>query len=305
MNKLYKKGIKYAFITSLISGFAVFINKFGVSLWDNSSIYTTAKNTVAAVLLTGLLIGLKKIPELKKISTKTWRNLILVGIIGGSAPFLLFFQSLTMIPASQAAFIHKTLFLWIALLAYIFLKEKIGKLQILALIILFYGVFMFAAPSEFSFQTGSLMALVATILWAIENIIAKITLKDVSPIILGWARMFFGSIILMGYLALSGNIAGIIPQTTGQIGVTLIVGLVLFGYVVSWYSALKYAPATVVASVLVLAAPITAILNSIFITHSFPLLNIFPIAIMLVAILLLSKTFQELYTKILLKRTRT
>jgi drug/metabolite transporter (DMT)-like permease len=305
MNQLYKKGVKYAFITAVISGLAVFINKFGVTVWETASIYTTAKNLIAALLLTGLLIAFKKLPELKRLSAESWRNLILIGIIGGSVPFLLFFQSLKMIPAVQAAFIHKTLFLWVAVLSYPFLKEKLSKVQLFALAILFLGVFMFSVPLKFSLQTGSIMALVATILWAIENVLAKITLKDVSSMTLAWARMFFGSIILLGYLAITGNLAGIIPQTAQQIGITFVVGAVLFGYVVSWYSALKYAPATVVASVLVLAAPITAILNSIFVTHNFAATNILPIFIMLAGALLLSKILQKFSTKILLREVQT
>jgi drug/metabolite transporter (DMT)-like permease len=44
----------------------------------------------------------------------------------------------------------------------------------------------------------------------------------------------------------------------------IVTGIVLAGYVGTWFSALARAPATVVASVLVLAAPITAILDSLF-----------------------------------------
>ena len=302
MNQKYLKGIKLALITALISGFANFINKFGVGLWNNAATFTTSKNIMAAFLLMGSLLFLRKFHELKTLSSKTWLKLILIGIIGGSIPFLLFFQSLTMIPVIEASFIHKTLFLWVALFSYPFLKERLSGLQVSALAVLILGVFMLGSPVGWSFGAGFLMALAATIFWAIENIIAKITLKNVSPITLGWARMFFGSAVLLFYLIVTGNVAGILPASTPQLIFTLMTGGLLFGYMVFWYSALKYAPATMVASVLVLATPITAILQSILVAHTFPQKIIFPLSLIVFGILFVSRLAQSSYSKYVLKR---
>jgi len=298
MDNLHLKGVKLAFITALISGLAVFINKFGVSFWSNSSVYTTVKNIIAAVFLTGILIGLKKLPELKALSKKQWGQLVFIGLIGGSVPFLLFFKSITLIPAPEAAFIHKTLFIWVALLALPLLKERLSLVQVSALGILFIGVFLFGAPKEWTFGMGSLMALGATVLWSIENIIAKKVLVNLSSITVGWARMFIGAIFLLIYLSLTGNLSGIIPSSTGQIAMTALVGFILFTFVFSWYSALKHAPATIVSSILVIAAPITTILNGIFITHQFPTKIIIPSFIMLTAVLIISKQLGYLYSKL-------
>ncbi len=128
VNKIiYKnnKGIYFALATAFISGLAVFLNKFAVGFWTNSSVFTTAKNLVVAILLTSLILLVKKLPELKKLSKKDWRQLIIIGFIGGSIPFLLFFKGLTLTSATGAAFIHKTLFIWVAVLAIPILKEKI------------------------------------------------------------------------------------------------------------------------------------------------------------------------------------
>ena len=42
----------------------------------------------------------------------------------------------------------------------------------------------------------------------------------------------------------------------------------------TWYTALKYAPATLVASLLVPATLVTNALNALFITHTFPALQL-------------------------------
>ncbi|OGD33913.1 hypothetical protein A2988_00260 [Candidatus Azambacteria bacterium RIFCSPLOWO2_01_FULL_46_25] len=266
------KGVKFALAAAAVSGFAVFLNSFGVKLWQSSSGYTTAKNIVAALFLAALLVVLHKLPELKRHTGKTWGKLALIGFIGGSVPFLLFFKSLTLMSPVEAAFIHKTLFIWVALLAYPFLKERIGAIQFLAFGILLGGVFMLGAPpaggSNWTFGAGFWLALCATVLWAIENIIAKIILKEVSASVVGAARMGFGALFLLLYLASTGSVSALFHSTLAQAGWALATGVVLFGYVALWYRALALAPASVVASVLVIAAPITSLLQALFITHT-------------------------------------
>jgi drug/metabolite transporter (DMT)-like permease len=295
-------GITLAFITAIISGFAVFINKFGVALWSNSSVYTTAKNIIAAMFLTALLFILKKSGELRKLSKSQWIKLLLIALIGGSIPFLLFFKSLTLVSATEAAFIQKTLFVWVALLSYPFLKERLNRIQFIALGVLLVGVYLLGAPSEWSFGAGSAMTLGATLLWAVESIIAKKILAEVSATIVAWARMFLGSLFLILWLLFTGDIADIFPSSASQGAWALAVGIVLFGYVVSWYSALQKAPATTVSSILVIAAPITAILDGIIIKHAFPVKTIAPLLLMTLGALIFTKQFENLYAKINRKR---
>ena len=49
-----------------------------------------------------------------------------VGVIGGSVPFVLFFEGLARAEATQASFIQKTLVIWVALLAVPLLRERFG-----------------------------------------------------------------------------------------------------------------------------------------------------------------------------------
>ncbi len=276
------KGIYLVFITALISGFSVFLNKFAVSAWSNSSVFATAKNLIVAVFLISFIFLLKKLPELKKLSRKQWFLLALIGLIGGSVSFILFFKGLSLASAANAAFIHKTLFIWVALMAIPFLKEKISSLQFLALGIILAGVYLLKPFGSFHFGYGEFLILLATLLWAVENIVAKIILKDVSSLVVACGRMFFGSLFLLAYLAISGSAGQLFIFSGVKILWLAISGIMLFGYVISWYSALKLAPVTAVSAILVVAAPITLLLDSIFITHRFFGLPIIPI-IMIVA----------------------
>lgn len=271
------KGIYLAFLTALISGFAVFLNKFAVSIWNNSSVFTTAKNMVAAGFLISFIFLLKKLPELKTLSKKQWLLLAAIGLIGGSVPFLLFFKGLTLTSAVSAAFIHKTLFIWVALMALLFLKEKISSLQFLALGIILIGVYFLKPFGNFHFGYGEFLILSATFLWAIENIIAKFALRNIPALTVGSARMFFGSFFLLFYLFFTDNLGQLFVFSGAKAGWLIISGAILFGYVFTWYSALKFAPATTVSTILVVAGPITLFLDSIFITRHFAALPVIPI----------------------------
>ena len=294
MGSIEKKGIILAFSTAIISGFAVFMNKFAVGFWDSSSVFTTSKNIIAALFLTSVIIFFHKLPELRQLSRKNWFKLILIGFVGGSIPFLLFFKGLALTEATNAAFIHKTLFIWVTLLALPFLKEKFSKIQFLSLGILIAGVYLFAPPSSFKLGLGEFLALSATILWAIENVISKYTLREVSPSLVGWGRMFFGSIFLLAFLGITGQISGVLELSMAKFGWLMLSGFILFGYTTTWYAAIKHISVTVAASILVIAAPITAILNSIFATRVMPVKIILPTFIMIFGVLFISKLVQNI-----------
>ncbi len=114
------------------------------------------------------------------------------------------------------------------------------------------------------------MILGATILWGVENIIAKIILKDVASSIVAAARFSFGTLLLLPIFFFHNADFAIIGKLTfEQWGWTTIVVLTQVGFILTWYSALKRAPATYVAILLVPATLITNVLSAVFVTHAF------------------------------------
>jgi len=224
--------------------------------------------------------------KLKKLKKADWQKLILIGMVGGSIPFLLFFKGLSMTSPVGASFIHKTLFIWVALLALPILKEKLTKVQLVAFAMLIFGNIAFLGVNFFSWEYAHTLILIATVFWAIESIIAKIILKNIDSIVVAWGRMFFGSIILLGFLLFTGNASGLFEFSASNFGWLFLASILLTGYVITWYSALKRLPVTVVSSFLVLASPITTMLNSIFVTHTFPSQQILGVGFIISALLL-------------------
>ncbi len=262
----YSKGFKLALATAGFSGAAIFLNSLTVKAVGDALVFTTVKNLGVGIIL-GLILLRSKINWGEV--TNEWRRLLLIGIIGGSLPFYLFFQGLLTANPATAALIHKTLIFWVALWAVPVFKEKISVKQWLALGIIFGSNFIIGGLPALKWGRGEIMILAATLLWALENIIAKAALKNLSAEVVGGARMILGSLLLFGAVMMSGKMGLIFNLNAGQWGMTFVSIGLLFGYVMSWYKALKLAPVTLVATVLTLATIITNVISSIFITHLF------------------------------------
>jgi len=257
MNK--NKGYYLVLSTAIISGFAIFINQFGVKV-SHPYVFTFLKNTMVAVLLFSLILILKDRKQLTNIKKKQWLQLILIGLIGGSIPFLLFFKGLSLTTSIGGAFLHKTIFIYIALFAAIFLKEKISKKYFLGGLFLVLGNLFLLKQISFSIDTGSLLILLATLFWAVENVISKYVLRELPGKVVALGRMFFGSLFIFLFLLFSGQAPLLMELNLIQIGWVSLTGLLLFGYVITWYSGLKYIPVSKAAVILLLGSPITSLL---------------------------------------------
>lgn len=269
-----KKGIKFAICTAVISGFSIFINKYAVDAIKPPLVFTAVKNTFVALFIFSFLLFSKKISKIKNLAKKEILYLVSIGLIGGALPFYLYFTGLSQIPAINGAMIHKTLVLWVALFAYPFLKEKLSQIQILAILLLFTSNLLIGGFKTFQFSVGELMVLLATILWAIENILAKKVLASVDPDIVTAARMCFGSFILISISIIfhPQSIANLININPKEQLFFVTTAICLLGYTMTWYRALKFAPATLVTAILVGSTLITNFLSAVFVTHNLNLL---------------------------------
>lgn len=282
------KGIYLALGTALISGVSVFVSKFAVRAVSDPYLFTTAKNIVVALALSLLILTPLALSKLRQIKRQDWPRLIAIGIIGGSIPFLLFFQGLSLGSAINTAFIHKTLFVWVAILAIPFLKEKISRMHLFALGLLLVGNIFLGGLDFSALGRAELLVFIATLLWAVEYVIAKKTLANLDPLIVAWARMFFGAIVLVGFVVFRGQGSALVSLNLGQLAWIGITSAFLLGYVLTWYRALKFLPATVVTCILVIASPITTCLNTIFVQHKYSMDQVMGSLILVSAVGLIS-----------------
>jgi drug/metabolite transporter (DMT)-like permease len=265
-----RKGIYLAFFAAFISGVSIFVNKFAVTAITPPLFFTATKNLSVGLIVIGIVVLTAKWKQLKKLSKRDLTYLTLIGIIGGSIPFYLFFTGLAQVSAINAALIQKTLVIWVALLAVPFLKEKLTKIQSLAVFLLFGSNLLVGGFSGFKFSTGEFMILAATLFWAVETIMVKKVLPNVDPVIVTAFRMGLGSLILMvaTFITVPGAFTKELMLTNSQVFWLVLTVVALLGYVLSWYRALKHAPAITVSAILVASTLVTNVLSAIFLTHT-------------------------------------
>lgn len=256
-------GVALAVGAALISGVAIYLNAFAVKQLPDTALYTTLKNGVAASILLAAALTLGGLREARTLTRRQWLPILAVGVVGGSLPFIMFFTGLAQASAPSAAFVQKTLFVWVALLAVPFLGERLGWVPIAALAALLVGQALILPPDGVRWGTGETLILGATLLWAVETILVKRLLASVSASLMALLRMAVGLIVLFGYLIASAKLSVLAALSQPQWGWALLTGVVLAGYVATWFGALQRAPASIVTSVLVLGAVMTGALTAV------------------------------------------
>src|SRR5579884_1163164 len=138
-------GIALAFVTATISGVSIYVNSLAVKHFTDQTVYTTAKNAIAGLLLLLVLwVAVRRTPRTTRRRSLppphiTAPALLLLALIGGSIPFVLFFEGLARAQATQAAFIQKTLVIWVAILAVPLLRERFRVPHALSIALLIAG----------------------------------------------------------------------------------------------------------------------------------------------------------------------
>jgi len=255
------RGVAIAFCTALVSGVSIYLNGKAVKHFGDATVYTTAKNAIAGLLLLSLALVPARAAQPLRVS-KRWPALLALAVVGGSVPFVLFFEGLARAQATQASFIQKTLVVWVTLLAVPLLKERFRAPHALAICLLLGGQAWYAGSiGHVAFGEGEAMIFGATLLWAVEVVYVKRLLGSAAPRALAVARMGLGTVLLLGWLAITGRIGQLGSFDTVQWRWVLVSGLLLTAYVATWYAALARAQAVDVTAVLVFGVVVTALLS--------------------------------------------
>ena len=294
-------GTVLAIFTAIISGFAIIANKIFIVNLD-PTIFTSIRALIIGIIF--FVIGSFQYKfDYKKFKKVNWGYLILIGLIGGGLAFLLFFSGLKFTTSGRAAFIQKTLPLYVTILAVLFLKEKVTKKQSLALLIMIIGLWILMysqiTPSILweNPSYGDMLILLATILWAIENVIAKrVMIEGESNFIVTFSRMFIGGIFLLLSIPLLGKIDLLFTLSISQVTNITISTIILLGYVLFWYWSLKFINVSKAATILLLAPVVTLILGIAMLNEPVSIIQLLGSVIILVGAYFVTKIKSEFAT---------
>ena len=287
--------------TAIISGFAIPVNKFLIIGLD-PAVFTAIRAIIIAVGFFVLASFQSKF-NYKKFKKVPWKYLLAIGFVGGGLAFLLYFTGLKLTTSGRAAFLHKTLPLYVVILAFLFLKEKITRKQIVAICLMFLGTLLLyeskIKPTELwsNPSFGDLLVIIATFCWAVENVIAKAAMiKGESNFVVTFARMFFGAIFLFAAVMLLNKFDELLTLTPEQVGKLLISASILFGYVLTWYWGIKLINVSKAAPLLLLSPVISLVLGVIWFNEPIPSLQILGSILILVGAYIISRVRSEFVT---------
>lgn len=235
------QGIIYMFLSALISAFNGAIAKI---LGDDISALEIVffRNIFGIVFL---LISVYHTP----LRSKGGKPFLLLyrGLFGFTAMFL-FFYTITTIPLGEAITLNKTSPLFVFVLAFFLLNERLSKVEIVALLLGFLGVLMITKPLGLEIGFEHLMGLVGGFLAAAAyTTIAKIKdVYDSRTIVLSFMSVgvvipLFLFIIALFYRPKNLEFIFtpfIMPQTTTIWVLLLIIGLT--ATISQWFLTLAY-----------------------------------------------------------------
>ena len=294
-------GVFLAIATAIFSGVAIPANKVFVVNMD-PALFTALRAIIIGVIFLVLAwqASKKNTAKTRKKFAVSWKYLAGIAVIGGAFAFLLFFTGLKLTTAGRAAFLHKTLPLYVAVFAFIFLKEKITKKYMYALLLMVIGTVAIYAttinPAELWMnpQLGDMLVISAAVLWAAENIIAKKAMVNgETNFVVSFARMFFGGLILFGIFLLAGKTDALFSITSQQMTNIMISTFLLFAYVFFYYWSLKLINVSKAAAFLLIAPVVSLVLGMIFLNEPAPFMQIVGSTIILLGAYLVIGTKSE------------
>lgn len=151
---------------------------------------------IAAFFLLPILmlrVGLKELPS-------NWKPLTMLGFYNSAIPFLLLTYSTLYVTAGFSSVINATAPLWGALVAWLWLSERLNNIAIIGLVIGFIGVGVLAGDADSLANPGSTLAVVAAgggaFFYGIGANYAKRYTRHLNSLSVATGSMLFPAIIL-------------------------------------------------------------------------------------------------------------
>jgi drug/metabolite transporter (DMT)-like permease len=264
-----RTGYYFAALTAIISGFAIYIQGQSVKLFSDATLYATLKNAVVGVaLLIPFALMAATRAELRRLNARQWGLLALLAVVGGSVPYALFATGLKLTTPVTSSLFNHAQFLIVAVLAVIFLGERVGLIVWFALITLLIGTTLGGTAQQRSMQTlvwnqGTLLIALSTLLFAIGFVLAKYLLRDLSIMTVMTAKMTGGAALLLGYVAVSGRLGAVSTLSAAQWENVLATGLILLAFTITAFVALRHITVTAATAIPAAAPLITVVLTAL------------------------------------------
>lgn len=259
LNRALGPGLLLVLATVVVSGVSNFVNFRAVQGTDVDA-WITARNGLVVLFLVPVALLAGSSSRLR-LTRSDWARLLVIGLLGGAIPFLLYFHGFQMAAsaggAATASFGYRSLFLMASVLALLFLGERLPRRFAIGAGALLAGNALLLALSGPVWTDGTGFVLLATAMWASEYTISKHALRSLPSGTVALGRMGFGTLFLLLYVGLTGRASSLVGFSGADWMTLGLSALLLFAFVTTWYAGLKTVDLSVASALLVLAFPIT------------------------------------------------
>ncbi len=204
------------------------------------------------------------------LSFKDLPAFIVIALSGVTLLYAVQFIALKFTTATNSSILINTSVLFIAILSYLFFRERFSKLKVLGMIISFTGVYIIISNGTlnvthlFGEETffGDVLIVIDGFIWAVYTIAGKSLIPRYSPITVTAVSFILGTVLLVPF-ALYENLAN--PFMLNGITLISILYLGILSSVVAyvvWFKALERMDATGVA-VFVYLVPLFTVLMAV------------------------------------------
>ena len=203
-------------IAIVIWGGAYVVTKSGLSELP-PMLFALLRYCVASVLLVPIALargGLAKLPR-----PRPWKTLVLMAINGVALYYFLFNLALTYTTASQVALIQSSFPAVVAIMAVLWVHERLTRQRVLGIILAVVGVALIVARTEAGASArdpwlGNALAFASVLIWSVYTILAK-RVAEADPIAVTAVVAVLGTIMLIP-AALIENANASLPSISAE-----------------------------------------------------------------------------------------
>lgn len=254
-----QKGLLLAFLSAVLYSLIPILGKGAVAQFH--PLFAAFTVTAVAGFFLALIVFWRN-EFFKSLSNRRRHWVVLIGFLAALGSTASFF-GLSFGRANEAGFFFQFETFFAGILAFLFLKEKLSFYQIVGLLLMFIGGYIFSTGFSLSFRVGSLFFLTAAFVWGINSVVIRRNVREISPLFLAFGRNFFSALFLLpisyGYLA-----QGFKSLTPFYGAYFIIYGAVVAGILLFAYMSLQYIK-TAEATSFQLLVPIIAAVIAFFV----------------------------------------
>lgn len=233
-------GYGLAVLNAVVSGVAIYVNSRGVSHFHNAVVYTSLKNGVSGLLLLPLALFPAQRRRYRQLRRRDWQWLLLLAVTSGSLPYALYFTGLKMTNAVTGSLGSHLEFVVVAVLAVVFVGERLSRPMWAGLAVLLAGVLLSTSLGLVRFNEGTALIAVSTVLFSVGFVITKHLFQGrLATTVVMTAHLTVGSVFLFVYLAAVGELAPIAHLDSLQWSYVVATGIILLLFTVTAYVAIR------------------------------------------------------------------